>query len=262
MPYIEKRIKSGKLLEIERYYAARNGAKLSRKENENESDDLQQDLNTRNARKRLVRLINANFSKEAGDLFMTLTYKNAATEAEAKKQVRNYMRRIRTYRKREGLPELQYIIITEQGKGGRWHHHIIMSGMDRDAAEVIWKAGRARSSRLDDTYSFRDLAGYLVKEADPKDPEDHREPRRKYTRRWIPSKNLKQPIETKKEIKRETVLQRAPKAPKGYTLLPDWSMGCDAYGNYYQYFSCVRDEIRPETEKQGKTRKSRKEKRE
>ena len=61
MPYFERKTTSGKLVEVERYFATRDGKRLPRAGNESESTEEQQKLNERHAQKRLMRLINANF---------------------------------------------------------------------------------------------------------------------------------------------------------------------------------------------------------
>ncbi len=261
MPYLEKRIISGDMLEVERYFATRAGNKMPRSGKENESSKGQEDLNNRNAQKRLVRLLNTNFDGKRGDLFVTLTYETEVDEETAKREARNYIRRIRNYRRKSGLPELKYILIHE--KQGKWHHHIIMSSMDRDEAERIWGHGRSMASRLDATYCFKDLAGYLMKHEKPSkgkpDGENKKEPRRKHTRRWISSRNLDQPIITVKEIKRIST-RTQPIAPHGYRLLPDWKCGCDVQGNLYQVFTCIKLEESPKTKRRCRPAKERRKK--
>ena len=63
-----------------------------------------------------------------------------------------------------------YVIEFENGEGRkktRVHHHVIMSGMNRDAAERLWTNGWANTRRLQpDEYGLEAPARYIVK--DPK----------------------------------------------------------------------------------------------
>ena len=100
MPYFEKITRSGRLLEVERYFATRDGRRLARGENRAESSEEMERLNERNARRKLMRLINANFSGAAGDLFVTLTHAQPVDEAQAAKEERNVLLRIARARER------------------------------------------------------------------------------------------------------------------------------------------------------------------
>lgn len=151
-------------------------------------------IDERNSRKRLVRLLNCNFTEK--DLAITLTYAgDPPDEAQARKDIRNYLRRVRAYRQRQGLPELKYIYVIEFDDGSaknrpiRIHHHIVMSDMDRDDAEKLWGKGRANTKRLQpDKFGFEAIGRYIIK--DPKG-----------RRRWCGSKNLAKPKVTVAECK-------------------------------------------------------------
>lgn len=259
MPYYEKRITSGKLLEVERYFATRDGRRISRGENQNETPEDQQRINDRHAQRRLMRLINANFDGKAGDVLVTFTHKDTLTEAQARKEARNLINRLDRLRSKKELPELKYIIVTEHQS--KWHHHLIMNGgLSLEEIGAVWnepgrllkngtakpgkQRGRWQVSTLDDTYAFEDLARYLTTEHKPpkgKPKEDStKEPRPKYARRWNGSRNLVKPKVEKRPIKRPPSA-REPKAPKGYRLLPNWVNGCDRFGNLFQYYACVKD---------------------
>lgn len=184
MPYREKKIYSRKILEVEIYPISIQERKEKRKKKEKASLPKQKNLNDKNAKKHLIRLINTNFTDD--DLAVHLTYTDGelpVDEEEAKKDVINYIRRIKHYRKKNGLPPLKYIAVIENGKKRkRIHHHILISGMDRDVVEKLWAKGRANADRLkEDEYGYEGLARYITK--DPKG-----------NKRWVQSKNLKQPV--------------------------------------------------------------------
>lgn len=147
------------------------------------STEAQKKLNKRHREEKLVRLLHANFTPD--DLEIHLTYKEAQPEIdeEAARNLRNYIRRVQRIRKKQGLPPLKYIAVTERGKrGGRYHHHITLSGgVDRDELEGLWIHGYANSRRLQ--FTEEGLAGlghYIVKSPVGK-------------KAWTASKNLVDP---------------------------------------------------------------------
>lgn len=189
MAYREKRIYSGDILEIEIYPISKSERKQKRKQKEKESLKKQKNLNDKNAKKHLTRLLNTNFTDK--DLSITLTYDIEhlpSTEEEARKDVKNYLRRLKNYRRKNGLEELKYIAVIEykeqldDKKAIRLHHHIVTNGgVDRDIAETLWKKGRINADRLKaDNFGYEGLARYITK--DPKG-----------NKRWTQSRNLKQP---------------------------------------------------------------------
>jgi hypothetical protein len=191
VPYREKRIYSGDQLEVEGYPITLRQRKQKRKVKEKESSKAQKNLNDKNARKHLSRKINCNFI-EKKDVVAHLTYVDKylpKTAEEAKKDVVNYIRRVKHYRKKLGLTELKYIAVIEfkesgeKEKGIRMHHHVIMSGdVERDILEELWGKGYANVDRLKaDEYGFEALSRYVLK--DPKG-----------CKRWIQSRNLKEPV--------------------------------------------------------------------
>ncbi len=182
--YRTKTIKAGDVLECEIYpiWATRNEV---RKAKERVTPEAQRNLNDKNARKKLTRRINANFT--ADDLHVTLTYKGKVPDsAQARRDIQNYIRRVKRYREKNGLPEMKYVYVIEfqtpEGrKKVRVHHHIIMSGMDRNVAEKLWGKGTANADRLQpDEYGLEGLARYITKAPNG-------------GKRWCCSKNLKEP---------------------------------------------------------------------
>lgn len=155
-----------------------------------ESRQAQKNLNNKNARKKVVRLINANFGK--GDLLITLTYADNyyPTEKQAKKDIDAYIKALRRARKKEGLEPLKYLYVIEYVPEGentkkvRIHHHIIINRMDRDLAESKWKKGRAESkyAEPDKDFGLEGYASYITKSG------------RKGHHSWSASRNLKKPI--------------------------------------------------------------------
>lgn len=155
----------------------------------------QDSLNDRNARKRLERLINCNFT--SNDIWGAFGYRRGEEPRdmeEAKRNMRNFIGRINYLRRKKGLPKLRYVWVTEYSPKDkvRWHHHIIMDGLlDRDAVESLWKHGdRNQVRRLDyGEDGLSGLANYVTKEP-------------KGQKRWSASTGLKKPVEKKHYNKR------------------------------------------------------------
>ncbi|MDR2515649.1 MAG: hypothetical protein LBD02_10690 [Christensenellaceae bacterium] len=200
----------------------------------------QERVNRRHAEKKFIRIVNCNFTKK--DLAITLTYAgDAPTLEQAQKDVQKYVRRINAWRKRRGWPSAKYVYVIEYedetgGDGNRIHVHIIMSAMDRDAAEGLWGAGRVNVRRLQpDEYGLEAIGKYMLKAPKGK-------------KRWGYSKGLKKPKVTvaEKKFTRRAVEQmvmdfeRAPKEVltrlyKGHDFLDcviytsDWIPGAFIY---------------------------------
>lgn len=172
----EKKYRCGKYLEVEIFNISREEQKKSRKRKKKESRKEQKNLNAKNARKKLRRILNANFSKN--DLVLHLTYDEKNLPDSEEKAIRdrnNYLRRIKNYRRKNNLDELKYVAVLEYHEAKendkrtkkRIHHHIVVSGMDRDKIEELWGKGRANADRLKpNELGFEELANYISK--DPK----------------------------------------------------------------------------------------------
>ncbi len=250
MPYVERMIISGDMLEVERYYVTSAGKRVSRRTDRTESSPEQEARNDRYAGKRLVRLINANFAIR--DRFVTFTHGDDPDEATVKIRMKGILANLRKHCMMRGQ-ELKYIRIDE--KQGVWHHHVIMSAIPLEVLEELWPYGRIHISPLNKSENYRDLVSYLLRDSKEsrKKPEtgNVKQTRRKYARRWSGSRNLIQPSVTTKEIKRLSILRQLPKAPKGYVLLPDWYLGSDIMGNLYQSFTCVKIDAIPAMRSKG-----------
>lgn len=192
--YALKEIRAGEQLEVEIYpqFFRREDIPaegLPKKNNK----EAQRCLNDKNARKKVERLINANFGDN--DLWCTFTYDNAHAPADgdidaAIKNVQRFIGRLNYHRKKRGLPNVKYIYVTEYDPHAeiRWHHHMVMDGLlDRDTVESLWKNGRrSQIRRLEkDENGLSGMANYIVKEKN----------RIPYEKRWNSSKGLKKPEE-------------------------------------------------------------------
>ena len=177
----EKRFLCGKYLEVEIYPISKYEQKKSRSKKKKESRKEQKNLNDKNARKNLRRRIHANFDN--GDLIVSLSYDAANlpdSEEAAIRDRNNYIRRIKNFRKRNGLDELKYIAVLEYREAT--DDKRTKTRMDRDKAEELWVKGTANANRMQaNELGFEELANYLSKD-----------PRGK--KRWSQSKNIVIPL--------------------------------------------------------------------
>ena len=224
MPRYRRTIISGDVIEIEEFTCYAQHAKTySRGMNLNETDEEKQERNFRDSLKKLARLINCNF--RSGDLFITLTHRDRVTEAEADKELTNFLRRLKRWRKKHDLPDLKYIARTESEKK-REHHHLIINDMPMDAIYELWKLGRVMISRLEPGGDYTGLAVYVMKEGT--------EPQK---RRWRASKNLEKPIVKIKKLKADKGRKLYP--PKGYQVVESYEY-YSAYSGAASYLKAVR----------------------
>lgn len=224
----EKKIKSGKLLEVDIYPVARDGRQLPRGSPSKRSSREQEKYNRLKAKKRAVRLVNANF--DGSDVLMTLTYspgRSPEDEARAKKDITNYLARVKRYRGRRAKElkaeikahpksrklkdelkkaeaPMKYIYTLEtktyrrgERKGERsYHFHLFLTGCgsgDRDAYEGLWQ-GRTNADRFcPEKFGPEAAAKYICKEEKP--DEDPFAPKKHRKKTFVGSRNLSKPKE-------------------------------------------------------------------
>ena len=99
----EKKTKSGKLLEVDFYPIFPDGRKIPQRAPKTQPTSKEQErYNAKRAIRKFVRIVNANF--ETGDLFVHITYDQEKAPQDgdiAKKDVANYIRRIKSKRNTE-----------------------------------------------------------------------------------------------------------------------------------------------------------------
>lgn len=153
----------------------------------------QKNLNDKNARKYVERLINENFNNN--DIWCTFTYDDEHLPPDgdmdrALKNMQNWIKKLNKHRKKKGLKNARYIYITEYSPEDeiRWHHHIILDGdLPMDEIESLWTYGgrnQIRKLRKDED-GLSGMANYIVKEKD----------RKKNEKRWNSSRGLRKPKE-------------------------------------------------------------------
>ena len=191
--YRMKTITSGKYRECEIYPIFSSKQVAQRGKRKKETRKVQRLLNRKNARKKLIRLLNANFTDD--DIWATFTYDKdhlPANKEAAHRFFRNYIRRLAYWMEKHGKGELKYVFVTEDIENGekvRINHHLVTNFPDRDIAEKMWKGGaRTQTRRLQaDDAGYEGLARYITKA---------REFGVKNERMWSASHNLVRPKET------------------------------------------------------------------
>ena len=195
----------------------------------------QKRVNRRAKENNLIRLLNANFT--AKDLAFDLTYRKGEqpeTDEQAKKDVQNFLRRLKRHRRAAGLPELKYIAVTERGsRGGRYHHHLVINGgVELSDLAAIWGKGYTKAAPLQfDETGLVAKGKYMTKQS-------------LYFRSFNASKNLIHPQPTcrdgrlsKRKIREmfETPDDRAAveKKYEGYRLAEASEFYNDVNGGYY-----------------------------
>lgn len=94
-----------------------------------------------------------------GDLHLALTYAPGTDTdpEEGKKHIRNYLQTLRRRCKKQGLPEIKWLLVRcvkeKNGKPTRLHHHLLLScGLSRNEIESCWKYGIANTNRIGDDW--------------------------------------------------------------------------------------------------------------
>ena len=158
--YRTKTIRSGQMLECICYPMVTVGCRL-RAKRAKISSERQKRVNWEACRMRLVRKAQCNFGQDA--IFVTLTYERQPQEDEACRNLDRYLARMR-YRAKKNGTQLKYIAVTEISESGRVHHHLLMEGLDRAAAEAGWRNGYANARQYQERgEGFTGLIRYMTK---------------------------------------------------------------------------------------------------
>lgn len=173
--------------------------------------------NKTNREKKVQRLILANFHE--GDWHLVLKYKKELRPeslAEAKKQAQKFLADMRKAYKKAGY-QFKYIYVTERGKQGACHHHLIIediAGPELNTKKMVlkfWQYGSKAFIPLYEDGEFENLAEYIVKKETKEEAEGCT-----YSR----SRNLIVP-EPQREIIHRKRWQQEPRPEKGWYIIPD-----------------------------------------
>ena len=205
--YTTATIKAGNQLEVEIYPSFKKDIpemiKRYKQKKRSGTSEKQKNVNDRNSKKKLIRLIHENFY--TGDYWCTLTFKDEPVDLEsAEKLSKNFFRRINRVRKKKGLENAKYVYVIEEGTYGteRFHLHMIMdNGLSKEEVEQKWGLGLVTIRTLNyyKEENFIGVCKYMMK-----DEETYKRTafRLKGKRRWGSSKgNLVIPKPSKNRTK-------------------------------------------------------------
>ena len=184
--YRERRYVCGDYLEVDIFPVFRK--QMSRGVRAKPTSEVQARLNEHNAEQQLIRILNANFT--SSDIEIHLTYRDDVlpeTPEEVKRDVQNFIRRVKRLRSRLGLEEMKYVVVPGGGyEGTRFHAHVTMSGgVDRSVLEELWGYGYGNSKRLQfNENGIEGLARYAARQFTAHKGE------LPFGKRWSGSRNL------------------------------------------------------------------------
>ena len=186
MGYRTRTIKAGPRLEVEIYpmFGRETTGRLRAEKKNLTPADVRRN-NEERSRRRLIRLLDANFDER--DLHMTLTYNGTPpTYQRAQADVKNFLRAVKRRREKAGLDELKYVYTIEGNEDGnkeRIHVHMVINGgIDREELEKIWGKGYANADHLQPNENGLEALGrYITKQQQNR-------------RKWARSQNLKDTV--------------------------------------------------------------------
>ena len=249
-------IKAGNTIEVrEGIKSDRRGAPgKGRRLRTRPTSEQQEKINRARQLERATVLINANFGW--GDIHLTLDYRPDARPGDrktAEKNLNNFIRRLNYWADKEEL-QIKRFSVTEVGKRGALHHHLILTGgIPNEKLMELWPFGRIHVTPLEKNGDYKKLAEYLIKKTDW---EFENVEAMKGKRRYNTSQNLVRPEPKTRDLKQKRVNMN-PKPWKGY-YIPKESIYCslDPYtGSEYLTYRMVK--IIPEFEYRKKYRKYR-----
>lgn len=222
MPYVERVIKAGKTVEIDRFFTSRYKKKgIKRGDKVKPTKEQQKKANTRKAERTLRIELAANF--QDGDLHIDFGYIRKTgqpyrTKEEMRKDADILLRELRKEYKAIDQ-ELKYIHVMEIGTKGSRHHHMVINYIDLRVIQKCWKkaypaASKVHASPLDTNGDYSRLAAYLIKYTDKTVGTEAA----LQGKRWNCSKNLIRPEPEYRIITERNTYYHEPKPYKGYYI--------------------------------------------
>lgn len=205
MGYRRRTTISGPRLDAEVFPCfGRDARGLLRKAKENLTREAQQRSNDRRSSLRLIQLVEANFTDK--DLAIGLSYDDSTVPdnpERVKRDVKNFLDRVRRARRRHGLPDLKAIIAIGGDEmpaagytGKRPHAHVILNGgIERDELEALWGKGHANTHRLQPRdEGLGGIAVYFTRQKQDR-------PKKKGEKSWWTTRNLNKPVPGSRDVK-------------------------------------------------------------
>lgn len=219
MPYVHRRVKTGRTVEHRKMQSSRIHTKgVKRSKNSGSTSEKQAEINERVATEHLRWDLNTNFGYK--DLHAVLHYyQKDTTFQEVLEDKAKFLKNLRKICKRRGV-EYKYIIVIETKRMTNPHLHVVISNMDTDILMEAWeqvpRGGGAISFKpLDKRGNHYKLAEYLVKES--------KSTMKRYAemgirgKRYSKSQNMEKP-EITYTVVTASSWKKEPKPRKGATL--------------------------------------------
>lgn len=235
--YVREQYLCGESIEVEEKHTGKYGAPgVSRTKRKEPTPEQIARQNQWRRERDVRRLLKCNFVKD--DLWVTLTYRRGSRPddfKQAKNDIQKFINRMK-YRYKKAGEEFRYIVITEVGKRGGIHHHMVMNRI-QDADRMIaeqWKYGGAVHELIRTTAEdYKRLADYIAKQ-----PAEDNAIKDKWFSR---SRNLKQP-EVKRQIMKRRTFSEEIRPKKGYVVVKEsiYSGTNPITGHLYRHYTMER----------------------
>jgi len=264
--------KAGEMIEIQSFPSFLNRKDYSRAKKCRPSGIEQQNLNEKNARKKIIRLTNANFTTD--DIWGTFGWDNEQqppTVDDARRETVNFIGRINYRRKKRGQLPLKYLYVIESVPGNpdegepeiKYHIHIIMGGdIDRDETEKLWHGGEYPQTRrlvIKDFGGLTGLSTYIAKHPDGKKRWGQSQGLKPWTRKPSKSYSKFKKSEIQKLMRDRNLLKEVfEKKYPGYAYSEDYPCEIkynEQIGGYYLYCRMYKKHFGGKLDKQPPKRK-------
>lgn len=200
MGYRTATTKAGTRLEADIYpLFGKTTERTAKRAIKHQTTDKQKALNIRNAKRRLILMIEENFNVMEDDTF-TLTYAEEPDSLKrCRKDFRNFLLRVRRWREKNSLPELKCLWAIGRDADQRMHIHGVMNGgVGIKKLIELWGKGIVNGSPLQSWGKGAEgYANYLYKQNELAKARGERE----YIHMWSGTRNLKKPKEHKSDSK-------------------------------------------------------------
>lgn len=250
LAYQEKVINLGNVIEVHKYINGRLGRKEQRKKaaSERATPEEQIKWQSKEATRKVWRLLRDPQNFKPGDLWLTLTYpaKSKPDSETVRKHIKEFLKRMRREHKKAGK-ECKYIFSVGRGKRGAIHLHMVMTKIDTELITKHWQNivnngswVHVHAEHLDRSQNWHKLAAYIIKNGEETFLSDDPIIRKRFSS----SRNLHM-----KKVKGHTVHAKEwrPEPPerKGYYIDKNLSYsGVNQYGYPVQYTVYVKLEER------------------
>lgn len=241
MAYLEKVIDRGNVIEIQKYINGRYGLKEKRKKAAAQRTTPEEQLRwqSKEAMRKVWRLLRDRENFSPGDLWVTLTYPQKSTpdSETVKKNIKEFLKRIRRKYKQAGK-ECKYIFSVGRGKRGAIHLHMVLTKIDTEILATAWQNivnhgdwVHVHIEHLDRSQNWQQVAAYLIKNGEETFLSD--DPIIK--KRFSASRNLRE-AKPKARVIRAKTWKKEPPERKGYYINKNLSYsGVNRYGYPMQY---------------------------